>query len=445
MPDKKVIGTMRLRIQIWAQVVLLFAVAITGLNTEGFAGSEIEVVAGGSSVIQTLILVDSELPEERLATTKELAWRLAFNGVFEVQSAEQLPETFRTNTFLQNKVDWQLLQSMDIGLVLTARWVKKGNSTNLRLQLFQNKGDTAVFDRSYGATGASLRTVFDSAMNSVYTYLLGNKGPFGELVYYQKREPKARARELVRMQLGFPVENRVTLGQRIVLKPRSSPDGSAIVFIGYANAIPEVWRLDIKSGKLQRPVKNSAPAYGAIEDANGAVYYSHARGRYSELVMSQKGKKQVLQPAKSMNLGVDISPVDGSSYAFSSDRYGNPHIFWHTKGKTSRLTRDGEYNASPKISPDGKWVAFARREGGRFSIFAISSDGKVIRRLTDDRGTDEDPEWSNDGRTVYFSSDRSGSGYIDIFTVDLWTGKINEFTTQAPGHERMPAVLRSQR
>jgi TolB protein len=409
------------------------------LTASVMQAQEIVVRADGAKAVGVAIVADSPSASEAEDMHEEMAWRISFNGVLAARDMMAAPDSVLQGMRNASISDWSLFATQDAEIVIWMRW-EPGPAPALRLRVWQQGEMRPALDRSFKAAGNAIHKIYDAAAQMLYRELIGGSGPFGESVYFQKREPKSRRRELSNIKVGFPVEKRITYGQRIVLKPRSNPEGTSLLFIGYANAIPEVWELDVASGRLSRPIPNSSPAYGANYGTNGSLLYSHASGRYSEIVAFRKGKKTVLQSANAMNLSGEYLP-DQDNYVFTSDRFGNPHLFVKEGNLVRRLTVDGDYNASPRVSPDGQWVAFARREGGRFSIFVVKMDGTVIRRLTDDQGSDEDPAWSNDGRTIYFSSDRTGSGDLDIWSVDLWTGKLN-MITRTSGDERMPEVLR---
>lgn len=74
--------------------------------------------------------------------------------------------------------------------------------------------------------------------------------------------------------------------------------------------------------------------------------------------------------------------------------------------------------SSPAASPDGRWIAFAVRDTdldanrGRFDLWLASTDGQTVRRLTTHPENDTDPEWSRDGRWIYFLSSRGGSSQV---------------------------------
>ena len=71
--------------------------------------------------------------------------------------------------------------------------------------------------------------------------------------------------------------------------------------------------------------------------------------------------------------------------------------------------------SSPAVAPDGRWIALAVRDTdveanrGRFDVWLASTDGATVRRLTTHPENDTDPQWSPDGKWVYFMSTRGGS------------------------------------
>ena len=82
-------------------------------------------------------------------------------------------------------------------------------------------------------------------------------------------------------------------------------------------------------------------------------------------------------------------------------------------GQAYRLTAMQGYETNPKVSPDGKWIAFTGRQYGNADIYVMPIAGGDIRQLTYHSATDEMNSWSWDSKTIYFSSDRMGqiSGY----------------------------------
>jgi TolB protein len=69
----------------------------------------------------------------------------------------------------------------------------------------------------------------------------------------------------------------------------------------------------------------------------------------------------------------------------------------------------------PAWSPDGRWIAFVRAAGGEIgNIWVIDASGYALglHQVTAGAYSDSRPAWSPDGGSIYFSSNRSGSGQI---------------------------------
>jgi len=77
-------------------------------------------------------------------------------------------------------------------------------------------------------------------------------------------------------------------------------------------------------------------------------------------------------------------------------------------GKATRLTAMQGYETSPRVSPDGKWIAFTGRQFGNADIYIMPVEGGEIRQLTWHSGNDELTSWSWDSKSVYFNSNRMG-------------------------------------
>jgi dipeptidyl aminopeptidase/acylaminoacyl peptidase len=63
---------------------------------------------------------------------------------------------------------------------------------------------------------------------------------------------------------------------------------------------------------------------------------------------------------------------------------------------------------SPKISPDGQWIAYESAD----RIFLVSTRSDPARPVTASASSASDPHWSADGKSLYFLSDRSGSSQL---------------------------------
>ncbi|PST84160.1 peptidase S41 [Pedobacter yulinensis] len=90
-----------------------------------------------------------------------------------------------------------------------------------------------------------------------------------------------------------------------------------------------------------------------------------------------------------------------------------------------RLTVSSGSESNPYFSPDGKTIAFSAQYDGNTDVYIIPVEGGVPRRLTWHPGNDIVKGFSPDGKSVLFSSPRAASNnrYSQLFTVPLAGGQ----------------------
>ncbi len=72
--------------------------------------------------------------------------------------------------------------------------------------------------------------------------------------------------------------------------------------------------------------------------------------------------------------------------------------------------------ANPAWSPDGRYIAFSGSHGGISDLYIYDLESKETIQLTDDKYGDFQPAWSPDGRTLAFSSDRGPETNFESLT-----------------------------
>jgi tricorn protease len=80
---------------------------------------------------------------------------------------------------------------------------------------------------------------------------------------------------------------------------------------------------------------------------------------------------------------------------------------WSAKiggGLARRLTSSPGNEVRPKISPDGKWVAFTGQYEGNSDVYVIPIDGGEPKRLTFEAEADNVLNWTPDGKIAYAST-----------------------------------------
>ncbi|MCU0375994.1 MAG: S41 family peptidase [Chitinophagaceae bacterium] len=96
-------------------------------------------------------------------------------------------------------------------------------------------------------------------------------------------------------------------------------------------------------------------------------------------------------------------------FAYEGDLWKVPA----TGGSAVRLTAMPGYESNPRISPDGKMLAFTARQFGNPDVFVMPLQGGDIKQLTWHSAGDLVDSWSWDSQTIYFTSTRESrqAGY----------------------------------
>ena len=77
-------------------------------------------------------------------------------------------------------------------------------------------------------------------------------------------------------------------------------------------------------------------------------------------------------------------------------------------GKAYRLTTHPEVEAGPKLSPDGRYVAFTANYDGASEAYVMPIEGGEPKQISFEGGIVGVRGWSSDGQVLYASFDRSG-------------------------------------
>lgn len=211
----------------------------------------------------------------------------------------------------------------------------------------------------------------------------------------------------------------LTNWQNICVLPAFNRQGDKLAFTSYKDGNPDLYVYDLakKNFNLLSGYQglNTSAAFDPLGEG---LALSLSQGKTPNLYfLSPEGK--ILRKL-TRSLGVDTSPTfspNGQEIAFTTDRSGNPQIFIMGRDGSNlrRLTYGFFWADHADWSSGGEALVFSakyKREED-FQIYVTDPLGMRFIRITD-KGGNEDPSFSPDGRMIVFSSNRGGRWKIYI-------------------------------
>ncbi len=266
--------------------------------------------------------------------------------------------------------------------------------------------------REYRASRNRYREVAHRFSDLVFQAFTGETGPFNtQVICVRPNAGGPRAKDIIRMDYdGHGVDVLVQNGT-LNLQPALSPDGQWLAYTSYRDGFPNVYILQIATGKEQRVTSGSGLALpGSWSPDSRSLLLSQTGDGNSDIFLyhtQQRGLTRL-----TTYWGIDVSPrfaPDGRRFVFTSDRSGAPQLYIAdiVSRTPERLTYTGSYNTSPVWSPKADVIAFAgRSESDTLDIYTIRADRQGYRRLTDADGSYEAPTWSPNGRFLMYVGQR---------------------------------------
>ena len=387
-----------------------------GIAAPGFAQMQIEISGVGQS--QFPIAVPSFSAENNLNTkvTDVIRSDLANTGKFfnidpgsTVQGITENPDlSFWTA---------RRAQALAVGDVKTLA----GGMFEITYRLYDTVKKESLGGTTVQVSNQDLRRAGHTIADDIVQRLTGERGIFSTRLSYITRNGK---------QFQLMVSDSDGQNSRValtsiepIISPVWSPDGKQVAYVSFETKKPVIYVHELATGKrivlANQKGNNSAPAWSPdgsklavslSRDGNTQVYSLNADG--SNLKRLTSGSAVDTEPQWSR---------DGRSIYFTSDRGGSPQIYRMSSdgenfGSASRVTFKHSYATSPRISPDGKHLAYIARSGG-FKLQLLDLKTGDVVGLTQ-TNYDETPTFAANGKFILYATRIGSRNVLAAVSVD---------------------------
>ena len=413
---------------------ILSFLTFMAISTIATAQMEIEITGVGQSqypIAVTRFLNESSLPSY---VTDVVRSDLANNGNFvnlergETEIAENAKPDFTM---------WgaRRAQALAIGTITAL----PGGLYEVKYRLYDVAKNQSLGGTSITVDRSNFRKAGHAIADDIVQRLTGERGIFSTRLSYVVKNTN-RYQLMISDSDGQNPREALSSSEPII-SPTWSPDGKRVAYVSFESKKPVIYIHELATGKRivlsNEKGNNSAPSWSPdgsrlavslSRDNNTQVYLINADG---------SGLKRI-----SKSVAIDTEPqfsADGKSIYFTSDRGGSPQIYrMSVEGEAvspaTRVSFKHAYATSPRLSPDGKYLAYIARAGGfRLQLMDLRS-GEVIA-LTQ-TNYDETPTFAANGKFLLYATRVNGRQVLAAVSTD---GQVKQILSIPGSVVREPA------
>ena len=337
---------------------------------------------------------------------------------------------------------WRLLKQ---DYVLTGHVLDSSDGGySVAFELFDIAKQRSILAGTVSGRPLEMRHVAHQVADRVYEKILGVRGAFDTRIAYVTASGSGSNAKYALMVADSDGVNPQWLvhSPQSLMDPAWSPDGRRIAYVSFERGNSTIYILTIATGARE--------LIASFKGINGSPAFS-PDGRRLAMTLSKSGNPEIYVmdlATKALtqitnHYSIDTEPewMPDGSLVFTSDRGGKPQLYQiaATAGaQPTRLTFQGQYNASASVSYDGKKIAMAQGNGSVYRIVLLDrSMGGPGRWQTLSPGSlDESPSFAPNASMLLYAAKEGQRGVLYAVSAD---GRVRQRLVLADGDVREPA------
>ncbi|MFA6236428.1 MAG: hypothetical protein WC635_03790 [Bacteriovorax sp.] len=405
------------------KIFLVFVLLVTSLNVFS-EDDNLTVVAVGEATLEKDKMVVQDPYIQGAVTSGQKAAaielvKLLRNDFSFYQKKFFLVEAAPNNTAFRPPTNYEYWGTKNVRFLGTVVAEKSGENLKINVAFEDIKNRKQIYSATTTTSIVGLRKNGHDIANNVYKQIVGKDSIFkSKIIFVSDRNSRGSktVKEVYMMDFDGKNVSQITSHGGIAISPSLSDNGQFLVYSLILNANGKrnnnLYLMDMRAKETHIISNREGMNSGAIFLPGGkSIALTLTVSGNAEIYEMDLESKVLRKITNHFSSDVDPSVTyDGKLMTFLSDRPGKAMIYTMDPSgeekNVKRISFVGQFNATPRFSPDGKEIVFSSWLDNSFDLFRISSDGAGLSRLTKDFGSNEDPSYSNDGEFIAFTSQR---------------------------------------